>query len=342
MAIPPRKIRQLPPAGPAQDSDVFPVSQMNEAGVATTRAMTRSQFQNDIIQVINEARQEFVNTANAEHRHLQEQLDSLQSAVDQNEINDANMQAALIMVQQMVNGESGKTPYDLWLEAGNSGSMADYLNSLVGPQGPRGETGLQGPQGVAGAIGPAGPVGPQGPSGATGERGPAGERGAIGPAGPKGDAGAKGDTGSQGPKGDAGSQGAVGATGPAGPQGVKGDTGAQGAKGDTGATGPAGAAGAKGDPGAVILGEVDVVDSAVVALSLGVRTKDVTIPASWGLRTTDTLFVTAATALPAGYAIDNAIPLTTTSIRFYFVGPALALLASNTLRVRVAAIARVP
>lgn len=92
--------------------------------------------------------------------------------------------------------------------------------------------------------------------------------------------------------------------------------------------------------GAAILGEVDVLDQAVVVLGLGVRSKDVTVPASWGMRTTDTLFVTAATSLPVGYAIDNAIPLTTTSIRVYFVGPALALLASNTFRVRVAAIGR--
>lgn len=113
MAIPPRKIRQLPPAFAAKGSDVFPVSQMDETGVASTRAMSRDQFQSDIIQVIAEARQEFVDTASAEHLHLQNQLDALQSAVDENEINDANMQAALIMVQQMVNGESGKTPYDL-------------------------------------------------------------------------------------------------------------------------------------------------------------------------------------------------------------------------------------
>lgn len=118
---------------------------------------------------------------------------------------------------------------------------------------------------------------------------------------------------------------------------IKGPKGQDGASGTNGTNGTNGV---DGRPGAVILGDVDVVDQAVVVLGLGVRSKDVTVPASWGLRTTDTLFVTAATSLPVGYAIDNAIPLTTTSIRVYFVGPALALLASNTLRVRVAAIAR--
>lgn len=178
------------------------------------------------------------------------------------------------------------------------------------------------------------------------------KRGPAGPKGDKGDVGATGATGSQGPKGDTGQSGPAGAVGPrgdTGAAGAKGDTGATGLKGDTGATGAAGATGpqgvkgdtgARGVPGATILGDVDVVDTAVIALNLGIRSKDVAVPASWGLQTTDTLFVTAATSLPAGYAIDNAIPLTTTSIRVYFMGPALALLASNTLKVRVTAIAR--
>lgn len=277
MALPPRKIRQLPAAGPAKDTDVFPVSQMDAGtGVASTRAMTRAQFQNDIIEVINAARQEFVDTANAEHLHLQQQLDTLQTAVEDNEVNDANLASALVMVQQMLNGESGKTPYDLWIEAGNTGSMSDYLNSLKGAQGPKGETGLQGPPGIQGAIGPSGPSGPQGPSGpagttggtgpkgdkgdkgdtgATGAKGDAGVQGAMGlqgPEGAKGDTGSqgiqgiKGDTGAQGPKGDAGATGSTGLQGPQGPSGVKGDTGAQGPKGDTGDVGATGATGPAG------------------------------------------------------------------------------------------------
>lgn len=325
MVMSPRRIRQLPPAAPAKDTDVFPVSQMDENGSATTRAMTRAQFQQDIIDVIAAARQQFVDASNAEHARLHEQLDAIEARVAQNETSDQQLQAALVMVEQMVNGESGKTPYDLWLEAGNSGSLQDYLNSMIGPRGPAGPKGDKGDTGERGPAGEQGIPGQQGPTGAKGDRGEAGPQGLRGDIGPQGATGLRGETGANGPKGDVGAQG---------PQGI------QGVKGDTGATGTVGAKGDTGVPGAVVLGEVDVVDTAVVALSLGVRFRDITVPASWGMRTTDTLFITAATALPAGYAVDNAIPLTTTSIRVYFVGPALALLASNTLRVRVAAIAR--
>lgn len=102
------------------------------------------------------------------------------------------------------------------------GSTVD-LGSVVGPQGPRGETGAEGPKGETGAQGPKGDTGAQGPKGEAGERGPKGETGAQGP---------KGDTGEQGPKGETGTQGPKGETGERGP---KGETGAQGPKGDTGA-----------------------------------------------------------------------------------------------------------
>lgn len=102
------------------------------------------------------------------------------------------------------------------------GSTVD-LGSVVGPQGPRGETGAVGPKGETGAQGPKGDTGAQGPKGEAGERGPKGETGAQGP---------KGDTGEQGPKGETGAQGPKGETGERGP---KGETGAQGPKGDTGA-----------------------------------------------------------------------------------------------------------
>lgn len=165
-------------------------------------------------------------------------------------------------------------------------------------------------------------------------KGDKGDKGEVGDRGPKGDTGPQGPTGEQGVKGDKGDTG---------PQGATGSTGAKGAAGSAGATGPTGATGAagpKGDNGATILGEVDVLDQAAVGLQLGIRSKDITVPASWGLKTTDTLFATPATALPAGYAIDNALPLSTTSIRVYFMAPALNILVSNTLRVRIAAIGR--
>ena len=104
------------------------------------------------------------------------------------------------------------------------GSVID-LGSVMGPQGPKGETGPAGPQGQTGpqgAKGDTGATGAEGPKGATGDTGPKGEPGE------KGEKGEKGDTGAQGPKGDQGEtgpQGQTGPQGPAGPQGPKGDTG---------------------------------------------------------------------------------------------------------------------
>lgn len=335
MAVPPRKIRQLPPAQDPSDTDVFPVSQMNaNTGIATTRAMSRVQLQSDLIKVINEARQQLVTQSEETHAYLQQQIDALQIMAEDNQSTDQQMQAALVMIQEMISGESGKTPYDLWLEAGNSGTLQDYLNTLRGAQGPQGPQGMPGPMGVSGAQGLKGDIGPQGPTGPQGDAGPKGDKGDKGDTGASGAAGIRGEQGLQGnpgPKGDQGIQGI---------QGVKGDTGAKGDAGTQGLTGATGEKGDKGAPGVAILGEADIVDQAVVALNIGIRSKDITVPLSWGLRTTDTLFATAAQSLPPGYAIDNAIPLTTTSVRVYFMGPSLALLASNTLKVRIAAIGR--
>ena len=45
------------------------------------------------------------------------------------------------------------------------------LGSVIGPQGPKGETGPQGPKGATGATGPQGPQGETGPQGPKGEDG---------------------------------------------------------------------------------------------------------------------------------------------------------------------------
>ena len=68
-------------------------------------------------------------------------------------------------------GAQGKSAYDLWLEAGNVGTEADFLLSLKGNQG---ETGPQGPKGDPGE---AGPQGPKGDPGDTGPQGPKGDPG---------------------------------------------------------------------------------------------------------------------------------------------------------------------
>lgn len=75
MTIPPRKIRNLPPALPAKETDVFPISQMGDDNVPVTRAMTRAQNNADMIAVITEARQEFVDTANQQHAELNARID---------------------------------------------------------------------------------------------------------------------------------------------------------------------------------------------------------------------------------------------------------------------------
>lgn len=109
--------------------------------------------------------------------------------------------------------------YAIAVKNGFEGSEEEWLKSLVGPQGPKGETGETGPKGDTGATGPQGPQGEKGEKGDTGSQGPKGETGPQGPQGLKGDTG---DTGLQGPKGD---------TGPQGPQGIQ---GLKGDKGDTG------------------------------------------------------------------------------------------------------------
>jgi hypothetical protein len=89
-------------------------------------------------------------------------------------------------------GTNGQSAYQIWLSLGNTGTEADFINSLVGPQGPQG---IQGNTGATGPQGPAGPTGAQGPTGLTG---------ATGPQGPQGPQGIQGNTGATGPQGPAG------------------------------------------------------------------------------------------------------------------------------------------
>lgn len=65
-------------------------------------------------------------------------------------------------------GDTGKSAFEVAVEAGYVGTKEQWLATLVGPQG---ETGPQGEQG---------PEGPRGPKGETGEQGPAGPKGDTG------------------------------------------------------------------------------------------------------------------------------------------------------------------
>ena len=159
---------------------------------------------------------------------------------------------------------NGSSAYEIALGNGFVGTEQEWLDSLVGAEGPQGPIGPEGPQGaastVAGPVGNTGPAGPQGadstvpgptgPQGTTGPQGVKGDTGNTGLTGPQGvpgTAGAQGIQGIQGPQGDTGPQGATGAdstvAGPTGPQGPQGDQGPPGVQGIAGPEGPAGSGG---------------------------------------------------------------------------------------------------
>jgi hypothetical protein len=141
------------------------------------------------------------------------------------------------------NGSNGLSAYQIWLNAGNTGTEAQFLTSLQGATGPIGLTGPLGPQGLQGIQGIAGPAGASGPQGPIGLTGAQGSIGLTGPAGTNGSNGLSayqiwlnaGNTGTeaqfltslQGATGPAGTNGINGVDGATGPQGIAGITGAQ-------------------------------------------------------------------------------------------------------------------
>ena len=118
--------------------------------------------------------------------------------------------------------------------------MAEWVKkgSLIGPQGPKGDTGETGPKGDAGETGPKGDTGPQGPVGATPSISMTATVDATtgtpsvqvtktgtdeAPAFAIALSGIKGETGERGPQGIQGEQGPQGVQGPQGPQGEPGE-----------------------------------------------------------------------------------------------------------------------
>lgn len=122
-------------------------------------------------------------------------------------------------------GDDGASTYDLWIGAGHTGSLAQFLESLKGKDGATAEKGDKGDKGDTGPTGPQGVPGTAAAKGDPGPQGLAGPKGDQGPTGSKGDPGAKGDTGAAGKDGK---------DGPLGPQGATGTPGATGAKGADG------------------------------------------------------------------------------------------------------------
>ncbi len=167
-------------------------------------------------------------------------------------------------------GADGDSAYQIWIAAGNTGTEADFLNSLVGPQGPQGTQGIQGIAGTDGADGANGSDGADGDSAyqiwlAAGNTGTEADflNSLVGPQGPQGTQGIQGIAGTDGADGANGSDGsdgdsayqiwiAAGNTGTeadflnslVGPQGVQ---GIQGIAGTDGADGANGSDGADGD-----------------------------------------------------------------------------------------------
>lgn len=80
-------------------------------------------------------------------------------------------------------GDTGLSAFQIAVQDGFKGTEAQWLASLKGATGPKGDTGSVGP---TGPVGPKGATGPKGDTGATGPAGPKGDTGAVGPQGPAG------------------------------------------------------------------------------------------------------------------------------------------------------------
>ena len=65
----------------------------------------------------------------------------------------------------IADGADGKSAYEIWLDAGNTGTEADFLASLKGEKGATGATGATGQRGMDGARGPQGAKGDKGDKG---------------------------------------------------------------------------------------------------------------------------------------------------------------------------------
>ena len=141
-------------------------------------------------------------------------------------------------------GTDGKSAYQIAVEQGYQGSESDWLSSLKGDKGEKGNTGAKGNPGQDGADGKSAYAiavehGYEDSEekwllSLKGEKGDTGERGE------------KGDTGLQGERGEKGETGQQGEQGPKGEKGDPGDRGLQGVPGEKGEKGDAGVAGKDG------------------------------------------------------------------------------------------------
>ena len=108
---------------------------------------------------------------------------------------------------------AGKSAYDIAVENGYKGSEDQWLSSLQGLKGEKGEQGIQGEKGEQGIQGIQGEKGEQGIQGIQGEKGEQGIQGIQGEKGEQGIQGIQGEKGEQGIQGEKGEQGIQGVAG---------------------------------------------------------------------------------------------------------------------------------
>ena len=156
-------------------------------------------------------------------------------------------EANLLEMMSNAKGKDGKSAYDLWIEAGNEGSVDDFLRSLIGPQGPEGPKGDPGDKGEPGEQGEPGADGKSAYDIWLDDGGEGSESDFLaslkGDKGDAGDTGAQGNPGAQGEPGESAydiwvAQGGVGdeAAFLASLKGEKGDAGEQGPPGEDGSS----------------------------------------------------------------------------------------------------------
>lgn len=137
----------------------------------------------------------------------------------------------------------------------------------------------------------------------------------------------QGSMGPQGVKGDKGDKGDSGVNGASGTNGTNGAQGIQGPKGDTGLMGPS---------SKVTLGIITVSQTAVIAITGGMRI--ITITGITGLLANDDILLFPVSALPAGYAVTNPIATAVGTLQVTVNGPTLAIGASYSMQFRVVAL----
>lgn len=86
---------------------------------------------------------------------------------------------------------------------------------------------------------------------------------------------------------------------------------------------------------AKLLGTVTVTQTAAIALSAGIRSVTLAVSSSLGIKAGDNLLLFPTGALPAGYALHNAVATSATALIVYFTAPLLAIGASFSIPCRV-------